>query len=270
MALGRLLVLLIFFLGVILPIYWMFITSLKTPQDISTLDIQYWPKNITFSNYASIWNDTPFPRYVQNSLFVSVVSGLVVLVIAVMSGYALARYSFRLKKISVMAMLISQIIPFTLLLIPLYLLLNNVNLGDSYLGLIVLYIISNTPFCVILMQGFFSNIPRAIEEAAVIDGCSKVQMMLRVVLPIMLPGIIAVFIFAFIGAWNDLLGGVMLINTELKKTIPVGLNAYVGQFAVDWGQMMAGGMLALVPSAILFAVAQRYIISGLTAGSVKG
>ena len=103
-----------------------------------------------------------------------------------------------------------------------------------------------------------------------IDGCSKVQILTKIVLPVMLPGIIAVFIFAFIGAWNDLLGGIMFINSELKKVLPVGLSYYVGQFSINWGEMSAGGMLALLPSAALFAVAQKYIVDGMTSGSVKG
>ena len=267
---GRIAILALFLLGVILPIYWLFITSLKRPPDINTLQIQYWPQNPTAENYARVWNNTPFPRYVKNSLIVSVVSAFIVLLIAVPGGYALARYAFRLKKASMTAFLISQMIPVTLLLIPLFLMLNSVRLGDTLTSLIVLYVVFNTPFCVMTMQGFFMNIPSSIEEAAAIDGCNKFQMMVRIVLPVMLPAIISVFIFAFIGAWNEFLGGVMFINSELNKTIPVGLSAYVGQFAINWGEMTAGGMLAIIPTVILFAFAQRYIVAGLTAGAEKG
>jgi multiple sugar transport system permease protein len=269
-AFGRFVILLAFLAVVLLPVYWMMITSLKTPQDIYTLDIQYWPENFTINNYFKIWNNTPFQRYLANSLTVSAISGAIVLIISIFGGYAMARYQFRLKKTTIMALLISQIIPITLLLIPLYLMFTAAKLTNSLAGLVVLYVVFNTPFCVITMQSFFKNIPAAIEEAALIDGCSRLQMMWHVVLPVMLPGIVAVFIFAFVGAWNELLSGVMFINTEIYKTIPVGLNAYVGQFAVEWGEMMAGGMLALIPSVILFAVAQRYIVDGLTAGAVKG
>jgi len=270
MVCGRVLILLFFLIIVVAPIYWLFITSLKLPKDIATLDLQYWPENITFINYVKLWNTSQFPAYLRNSIVVSVISAFFVLLISVGGGYALARYRFRMKKATLLGFLVSQMIPLTLVLIPFFLIFSKLGLNDTLTSLVILYIIFNTPFCVITMQGFFLNIPASIEEAAIIDGCNRIKVLTEIVLPIMLPGIIAVFIFAFIGAWNDLLGGVMLINTEAKKTIPVGLSAYVGQFAINWGEMTAGGMLALVPSAILFAIAQKFIVEGLTAGAVKG
>lgn len=267
---GRILVLTFFLALVVLPIYWMFVTSLKTPTDINTMDIQYWPKNPTLENYRAVLQESNFLYYVRNSLIVSCVTGLIVLFAAVLGGYGLSRYNYKGKKATMIILLLTQMVPMTLVLIPMYLIFSSAHMSDTLLSLIILYVVLNLPFCLVTMQGFFANIPVAIEEAAAIDGCSKRQILTKIVLPIMLPGIIAVFIFAFIGAWNDLLGGVMMINTELKKTIPVGLNAYVGMFSINWGEMTAGGMLALLPSAILFAIAQRYIVDGLTAGSVKG
>ncbi len=270
MTFGRVIILLFFFILVIAPIYWLFITSLKLPKDIATLNLQYWPENPTIANYVKLWNTSQFPAYLKNSLIISVISGIFVLLISIGGGYALARYRFRMKRITLIGFLVSQMIPLTLLLIPLFLVFSKMGLTDTMASLVILYVILNTPFCVITMQGFFMNIPTSIEEAAIIDGCGKMTVLTKIVLPIMLPGIIAVFIFAFIGAWNDLLGGVMMINTEAKKTIPVGLSAYVGQFSINWGEMTAGGMLALIPSAILFAIAQKFIVEGLTAGAVKG
>jgi len=267
---GRVLILLFFLIVVVAPIYWLFITSLKLPKDIATLDLQYWPKNPTLTNYAELWKSTQFPAYLRNSILVSVISGIIVVIVSIGGGYALARYRFRMKKVTLIGFLVSQMIPITLILVPVFLIFSKLGLNDTLTSLVVLYVILNTPFCVITMQGFFMNIPTSIEEAATIDGCGRMDALTKIVLPIMLPGIIAVFIFAFSGAWNDLLGGVMLINTEVKKTIPVGLSAYVGQFSINWGEMTAGGMLALIPSAILFAIAQKFIVEGLTAGAVKG
>lgn len=267
---GRIFILALFLLGVILPIYWMFITSLKAPADIATLDIQYWPKNLTWGNYENVINGSNFLLYLKNSAFVAAVSSAFVLVVAITGGYGLARYSYKGKGLTMVAFLITQMIPMTLLLIPMFLIFSSLKLQDTLTSLIVLYVVLNVPFCVITMQGFFMNISVVIEEAARIDGCTKFQTICKIVLPVMLPGIIAVFIFAFVGAWNDLLGGIMFINSEAKKTIPVGLSYYVGQFSVNWGEMSAGGILALLPSAALFAFAQKYIVEGMTSGAVKG
>ena len=270
LTIGRVLILAFFLFLVMMPIYWMLITSLKTTKDINTLDIQYIPKNPTWSNFISVLTTTQFLTYMKNSLVVSLATGAIVLLVAITGGYALSRYQYRGKNATMVGFLVTQMIPITLILIPMYIILNGIGMGDTLGGLVVLYVALNVPFCVITMQGFFANIPVSIEEAAAIDGCSKLQALWRVVLPVMLPAIIAVFIFAFIGAWNDLLGGVMFINSEAKKTIPVGLSKYVGQFAVNWGEMCAGCMLALIPSALLFAFAQKYIVEGMTSGSVKG
>lgn len=267
---GRIIILVIFLLIVILPIYWMLITSLKLPGDISTLDIQYWPKNPTLDNYEAVLGASGFLIYLKNSLIVSVIASAIVLLVAIPGGYGLSRYSYKGKGLTMVAFLITQMIPMTLLLVPMFLIFSSIKLNDSLASLVILYVVLNVPFCTITMQGFFMNIPVVIEEAARIDGCTKFQTILKIVLPVMLPGIIAVFIFAFIGAWNDLLGGVMFINSEAKRTIPVGLSYYVGQFSVNWGEMTAGGIMALLPSAALFAFAQKYIVEGMTSGAVKG
>ncbi len=270
LLIGRILILAFFLFIVCLPIYWMLITSLKTTADINTLDIQYWPANPTFQNYENVLQQSNFIYYLKNSVVVSVVTGIIVLFVAITGGYGLSRYKYRGKGVTMLGFLVTQMIPMTLILVPMFLIFHSVNLGDTLTSLIILYVVINVPFCVITMQGFFANIPIAVEEAASIDGCSKFQVITKIVLPIMLPGIIAVFVFAFIGAWNDLLGGVMFINSELNKTLPVGLSSYVGQFSINWGEMCAGGMLALIPSALLFVMVQKYIVEGMTSGAVKG
>lgn len=270
LLIGRVIVLAFFLLLVILPIYWMLITSLKIPVDINTLDIQYWPMHPTLENYINVLTESNFLYYLKNSVVVSVITGIIVLFVAITGGYGISRYKYKGKGITMLAFLMTQMIPMTLILVPMFLIFHSVNLGDTLTSLIILYVVINVPFCVITMQGFFANIPIEVEEAAAIDGCNKFKVITKIVLPVMLPGIIAVFVFAFIGAWNDLLGGVMFINSELKKTLPVGLSSYVGQFAINWGEMCAGGMLALIPSALLFVMVQKYIVEGMTSGAVKG
>ncbi|MBR2950149.1 MAG: carbohydrate ABC transporter permease [Lachnospiraceae bacterium] len=267
---GRILLLGFFLAVVIIPIYWMFVTSLKTQADAISLDIQYWPKNPTLMNYRAVLMETQFVAFLKNSLIVAVVSGFLVLLVAIPGGYALSRYNYKGKSATMIGFLVTQMIPGTLLLVPLFIVFANIRLQDTLWSLIIYYTALQVPFCTITMQGFFINIPVVIEEAAKIDGCTLRQTIMKIVLPVMLPGIIAVFIFAFVSGWNDLLGGIMFINSETKRTIPVGLSYYVGQYSIKWGEMTAGGMMALIPSAILFAVAQKYIVEGMTSGAVKG
>ncbi len=266
---GRVAILAIFLLMVILPLYWVVITSFKTKTDIVSLDIQYFPTNPTTENYEMLWKNSNFPTAMKNSLICGLASGFIVLIISIFGGYALARREFRGKQITVLAFLATQMIPGLLLMIPLYIIFGWLKLVDNLMGLIIFYVIINMPFCLITMRSFFERIPLSLEEAAMVDGCTKMSALFKVVLPIMFPGIVAVFVFAFTGAWNDILGGVMFIHSEELKTIPVALHSFVGKFNIEWGQMMAGATISLIPTVILFAVVQKYIVSGLTAGAVK-
>jgi multiple sugar transport system permease protein len=156
------------------------------------------------------------------------------------------------------------------MLVPLFILFGHIHLLNRLLSLIIIYTVMNIPFCLITMSSFFQRIPVSLEEASLIDGCNKVQTMIRIILPITLPGIVATFVFAFTGAWNDLFFGTMFTNGDSTRTIPVGLSNFVQKFDINWGQMCAGGVMSLIPVVIMFALVQRYIISGLTQGAVKG
>ncbi len=265
----RIIILAIFLLAVLLPLYWVVITSFKTKVDIVDLNVQYWPKNFTLENYDVLWNNTNFPTALRNSIICAISSGLIVLVLSIFGGYALARREFRGKQVTLLGFLVTQLIPGILLMIPLYIMFGWLKLVDNLLGLIIFYVIINLPFCLITMRSFFERIPISLEESAMVDGCTRLAALGRIILPVMFPGIVAVFVFAFTGAWNDILGGVMFIHSENLKTIPVALHSFVGKFNIEWGQMMAGATLSLIPTVILFAVVQKYIVSGLTSGSVK-
>lgn len=266
---GRVALLTLYLVFVLAPIYWLFITSVKTRAEIYTLKIKYWPTNFTWENYSQLWNATKFPSYFTNSILISLIAALIVLLISIMGGYALARYTFKGKQPTLLVLLLSQMIPGTLMLIPLFIIFSKLNLINTRLSLIILYVVGNVPFCLITMRSFFERIPVALEEAALVDGCTKTQTLFKIVLPVMLPGIVATFVFAFTGAWNELLGAVMFISSERLKTIPSGLSGFVSKYDVNWGQMTAGGMIALIPTVILFAFVQKYIVEGLTAGGVK-
>lgn len=265
----RFIILLIFLLAVLAPLYWLFITSFKTGAEINSLNVTYWPQNFTLENYKSLFETTNFDIYLKNSLIVTLVSAFIVLMLSISGGYALARYEFKGKKVVLIAFLVSQMIPTILLFIPMFIIIGKLKLNNTLQSLIILYTVFNTPFCLVTLRGFFERIPVALEEAAQVDGCNKMQALIKVVVPILFPGIVATFVFAFTGAWNELLAGIMFINSNSLKTIPVAINAFIGKYSIDWGQMSAACMIALIPTVIFFAIVQKYIIQGLTQGAVK-
>ncbi len=267
----RFVVLAFYLLLVVLPLYWMIITSLKVNSEIiNTQLITYWPQEITSANYTGLFSTMNYGVYLKNSLIVTIATALVVTLLSIYGGYGLARFSFRGKGAAVIFLLITQMIPSILVIIPLYIVFSNLGLINTHMSLFIYYTVINIPFCVITMRSFFERIPYALEEAAYVDGCSRGQTLWKIVLPVMFPGIVAVFVFAFIGAWNELIAGTIFLNTQKMWTIPIGLKSFVGKYNVDWGSMMAGGTLALLPTAIMFIFVQKSIVEGMTAGAVKG
>jgi len=267
----RFVVLAFYLLLVLLPLYWMLITSFKVNAEIiNTQEITYWPRQFTFENYTGLFDTMNYGVYLKNSLIVTISTALVVTLLSIYGGYGMARFTFRGKGSAVIFLLITQMIPSILVIIPLYIVFAKLKLIDTHAALFIYYTVINLPFCVITMRSFFERIPYALEEAAYVDGCSRRQTLWRVVLPVMFPGIVAVFVFAFIGAWNELIAGTIFLNTQKMWTIPIGLKSFVGKYNVDWGSMMAGGILALLPTAVLFLFVQKYIVDGMTAGAVKG
>jgi multiple sugar transport system permease protein len=211
-----------------------------------------------------------FPHFFANSLLVSAATAFAVTFFAGAAGYALSRFSFRFKPALAFLLLLTQMFPLVMLIPPIYRLMTPLGLTDSLFGLIVVYTAFNVPFATFLMQSFFDGIPVQLEEAALIDGCTRLGALRRVILPLTLPGMAATLGFVFTAAWSELLFALMLINAEEKMTFPVGLLTFVSKFAVEWGQMMAATVLALIPACIFFALVQRYLVRGLTAGAVKG
>jgi multiple sugar transport system permease protein len=268
--LGRTLILLFFLLLVILPIYWMIISSLKTNAEIiNAQQVTYYPHQITGENYAQLFKLYNYRQMLTNSLIVSISTGLCITLLSIFGGYGLARYSFRGKDTMLLFFLVTQMIPGILVIIPLYVIFSKLGLINTRLSLFFFYLIVNLPFCVITMRSFFERIPYTLEEAAYVDGCSKMTSLVRIILPVMFPGIVAVFVFAFIGAWNELIAGTIFINTSNLWTVPVGLKSLIGKYDVKWGVLMAGGVGALIPTAFMFAFMQKFVVEGLTAGAVK-
>ena len=268
--LGRFLLLAFFLLLVVLPIYWMFITSIKENQEIiNSQAVTYIPHTFTLDNYRNLFIQLSYGNYLRNSVILSLSTGIVVTIFSILGGYGFARYKFKGKGAILVFFLVTQMIPGILVMIPLYTIYSKMGLIDTRMGLFIYYMIVNLPFCVITMRSFFERIPYTLEEAAKVDGCNKMQSIIKIVLPVMFPGIVAVFVFAFIGAWNELIASTIFTNTSNMWTIPVGLKSLIGKNEVQWGELMAGGVLALIPTGLMFVVVQKFVVEGLTSGAVK-
>ncbi|AQX79256.1 carbohydrate ABC transporter permease [Plantibacter sp. MCCC 1A11337] len=254
----------------VFPLYWIVVTSFKKPGAIFSYPLTYWPEVFSIENYLGLFSKAQFGTYVVNSLIVATIAALVATFISMLSAYVLARFEFRSKGAILLAFLATQMIPSFIALGPLYLLMTQLKLVDNRFGLILIYIAVCIPFCTVMLRGFFENIPDALEEAAMIDGCSRFGALFRVLVPVLKPGIVAAFIFNFVNCWNELFLSVTLINSDANKTIPTALNGFITSYNIDWGSMSAAAVLTIIPTMVLFAFASRYIVQGLTAGAVKG
>ncbi|MEH7253633.1 carbohydrate ABC transporter permease [Neobacillus niacini] len=253
----------------IFPIYWTINTAFKPEGDIVKRPLQYLPANPTTENFVTAWTNVGFATFFKNSLIVGVSTVLVVLVCSTLSGYALSRYQFKGKRSFMIMLLCTQFIPRAMMIIPLFVIFKNLGLISNPLSLIITYTAIEIPFTTILMSGFISNVPKELEEAAVIDGCTKLQALRFVVFPLLLPGIVATGVFTFIYTWNEFLIALMLTNQQSKFTLPVGLSTMLGEFSINYGALAAGSVIALIPAVILFAYAQKHLVNGM-GGAVKG
>lgn len=257
-------------LVMVFPLYWILITSFKPQKEIFVYPLQYWPKNWTLQNFIDIFRISKFHIYIGNSLLISILAAAIVLVVAILSAYVLARFRFRGHSQIMLVFFLTQMLPGFISLAPLYLLMSNMDLINNRFSLVLMYTVGLIPFTTIMLRGFFQRIPGSLEEAAMIDGCSRMTALFRVILPLMLPGLASTFIFAFVQNWNELFLAVMFIDSEALKTLPVAMNSFILKFDVNWGAMSAGAVLSVLPTVLLFAVAQRFIVEGLTQGAEKG
>lgn len=266
----RVVALSLFLIFALFPIYWMINTSFKPLSDAASIPIQYWPKNFTWENYADVIRLTQFPGFFKNSMIVSVTSAFLTVLVGISTAYGLARFRFRGKGIAMLVLLVTQMVPGLVLIVPLFILFSDLGLVDTLLSLIIPYFITAIPFCTLMMIGFFKQVPYVLEEAAMTDGCSRFQSLIRVVMPVIMPGIVSSFVFAFISSWNELFFGVMFINSEAMKTIPPGISMFIQKVDVNWANMTAAATMSLLPTMVLFFIVQKYLVQGLASGSVKG
>lgn len=252
------------------PLYWIVKIALTPNKSLYSEALLPFPTSMTFDNFANVFANTPFPTYFLNSVIVSLSTAFFATILASLTAAAFSRYEFKFKNTIAFILLLTQFFPLVIVLVPLFRVLVGIGLVDNLWGLIVVYTAINTPFATFLMKSFFDAIPRELDEAAMIDGCTRIQALWRVILPLTLPGVTATLGFVFTGAWSELLFSLMLINSESQKTFAVGLLSFIQKGAVNWGQMMAASTIALIPVILFFGFIQRYLIRGLTAGAVKG
>jgi multiple sugar transport system permease protein len=252
------------------PLFWLLKVSL-TPNDLLYSEgVRLWPSRISADHYASVVAHSQFPLFFRNSVIVATSTALFSTLFAAAAGYGFSRFQFRAKFWIVGLMLITQMFPLVMIIAPIFRLLKPLGLTNSLAGLVIVYTAFNVPFASFLMQSFFDAIPKDLEEAAMLDGANRFAAFRKIIVPLTLPGLAATVGFVFTAAWSELLFALMLNSSSAASTFPVGLLAFVSKFSVDFGQMMAAGVLALLPVCLFFVFIQRYLVQGLTAGAVKG
>lgn len=254
------------------PLVMLVLTSLKTSAEASASPPTYWPEQISFENFAELANTgAGLAQYILNSLIVSLGTVVGTVVLATLGGYGFARFRFPGRGFLFVLILSTLMIPFQAILTPLFLVLNQVHLLNSLLGVTLVYITFQLPFSLFLMRNSFSQVPAALEEAALLDGCGTIRALFQVMMPIVLPGIVTTALFAFFTSWNEFLAALILLSDQTKFTLPILLTTLQsGQFgAINWGILEAGVVITMIPCIAIFLILQRYYVSGLTAGAVK-
>ena len=257
-------------IAALFPLAWVASTSFKPGNEVFS-NPPYWiPKMPTLSNYLLVLTESSIPRAFLNSTIVGGISTVIALLLGGSAGYAFARFKFRGSKGLSLFMLISQMLPLTVLMIPMYYMENAVGLVDTKLGLAIAHLAISMPLVTWMAKGYFKGIPKEVEEAAVMDGCSTTQMLSKIVIPLLKPALAATGIYAFISSWNEFAIANVLTRSESSRTVPLALSEFASFYRVDWGQTMAAAMLITIPIIIVFMLVQKQFVEGLASGAVKG
>lgn len=266
---GIWLLVILFLVFLIFPLYWMFVTSVKTEAEIYASPLIYWPTELISDTYERLFGYFDFLHYMRNSLIVAAAAMVISLTVSLLAAYAFARYQFKGKRLLMCVFLSNNMFPTVLLMIPLYSIMRQLGLLYTHGALILSYTTFTIPFTVWLLQGFIKDFPFSLEEAALVDGCNRLTAFFYIFLPIIKQCLIAAGVYIFMQAWNEYTLSSMFTNPE-TRTIPVALNSLIGQLGVEWDMLCAGGIVAVLPVCIMFFFAQKRLVEGLTAGAVKG
>ena len=257
-------------LGVLLPLSWMVITSLKSMADITlSRGLTLFPSGPTLENFVNIWKEYPIATYIKNSIVAVGGSTVIGVVCAALCGYGLSRYQFKGKAFLLSFLLVTQMFPAVMKIIPYYKILVSVHLNNTQIGLMVVYASFSIPFCTWMMYGYFKSISTGLDEAARVDGSSAFNTFLKIILPIALPGLVATIIYAFLQNWNEYMFASVLMSADEKKTITNAISTMADAYKIQWNYLMCAAMISSVPTLTVFVVMQKYLIAGMTAGAVK-
>ncbi|HUG21104.1 carbohydrate ABC transporter permease [Piscinibacter sp.] len=252
------------------PAVWILLTSLKSEAELVSKPITYLPHELVLSNYVQAFSDQPLLKYLGNSLAVAAVSTVVSLVVAACAAYAIARLNLRRRQLILTCIVASSMFPLVTLLVPIFETMRNLNLLNTYTALVLPYTVLSLPVCTLVLVSFFQSIPKDLENAAMIDGCTRVGALWRVVVPLAAPGVFTAGILAFVNAWDEFLLALSLNASASMRTLPVGISLYQGEFTFPWPVISAALIVAIVPVAVLIAVFQERVVGGLTQGGLKG
>lgn len=254
----------------IFPVYWMLLTAVKPGSEILTYTPRFFTWHPSGSNFVRAVSSPHFLDALGNSVLVAFGTMVVALVLALLAAVAIARFRFYGRKAFVFVILVVQMVPLSALIIPIYLLLNSIDAVNTLGGVILTYLAFVLPFTIWTLRGFVAGVPAELEEAAMVDGCTRFQAFRKIVLPLVFPGLVATSIYALIQSWNEFIMAYVLLSDQDSETLPVWLVSFVTARGIDYGALMAGATMMAVPVVVFFAIIQRHVASGLTAGAVKG
>jgi arabinogalactan oligomer/maltooligosaccharide transport system permease protein len=260
----------IFALIALFPVLQIVTISLRPADRLLSTSVEVIPKNATLGNYIALFTERPFFLWLANSTIVALVVTCTGVALASTCGYAFSRYAFAGKKIGLLGLLVTQMFPATMLLLPMYIMLVMLHLINTYLGIVIMYSATALPFCIWQMKGYYDTIPTSLEEAGRIDGCNQFQAFLRIILPLAAPALVITALFSFMTAWTEYVVAAQILQDTDMWTLPLGLKSFESNMGSEWGLYGAASVIVTIPVVILFLSLSRWLVSGLTLGSVKG